>query len=188
MTAYSPRQALIPLIVAAALSGCAALSPLPSSGMQRLSKNTVRLELPFEAQTAADLCGVASVDMLTRYYKRPLSPAALQGLLDEAKSTDGVSGASLKAALEEAGYFVSVFKGTMDRQESGLYHHLDLKRPLLLMTGGAPRHYCVAVGYDPDNSLLVVMDPALGPMAVPVDDFMKDWRAANNFTLLAMPK
>jgi ABC-type bacteriocin/lantibiotic exporter with double-glycine peptidase domain len=184
---YSRTLRLISCLLAATVAGCAGLSPT-GSGLERLSKQAVRLDLPFEAQTAADLCGVASVDMLTTYYKKPLSPGALRGLSDEAKATGGVSGASMKAALEEAGYFVAVFSGTLDQQESGLYHHLDLKRPLLLMTGSSPRHYWVAVGYDPQTSLLILLDPASGPLAMPVKDFAKDWQDAKNFTLLALPE
>jgi len=168
-------------------TGCATFSPSASSGLKLLSKNAVRLELPFEAQTATNLCGIASLDMLTNYYQLPLKTNELEGLEDEARSTDGISGDSMKLALEEAGYFVKVFPGTLDHQESGLYHHIDLKRPLIVMTGTSPRHYCLAIGYDQDTAMIVLLDPALGQMAMPINSFMRDWKEANCFTLFAVP-
>jgi ABC-type bacteriocin/lantibiotic exporter with double-glycine peptidase domain len=168
-------------------TGCASLGSGPSGNLGLLSKNAVRLTLPYEAQTAADLCGIASVDMLTGYYHKPLNDNEKSGLQDEAKTTDGISGATLKATLEEAGYYVAVFQGTLDHKESGLYHQIDLKRPCIVMTGSSPRHYSVAVGYDPDTAMIVLLDPAVGQVAVPVQSFVTDWNQANNFTLLAVP-
>ncbi|HTC22120.1 MAG TPA: hypothetical protein VK859_14785, partial [bacterium] len=51
--------------------------------------------------------------------------------------------------------------------------------------GSGPRHYEVVTGYDPDNSLLVLLDPARGQVAVPIQNFLKAWKDANYFTLLA---
>jgi ABC-type bacteriocin/lantibiotic exporter with double-glycine peptidase domain len=175
------------MVFLALTTGCAGLAPGPTANLGVLSKNAVRLTLPYEAQTAADLCGIASVDMLTGYYHKPLSAAEQTGLQEEAKTTDGISGATLKATLEEAGYYVAVFQGTLDHQESGLYHQIDLKRPCIVMTGTSPRHYSVAVGYDPDTAMIVLLDPAIGQVAVPVQSFVSDWNQANNFTLLAVP-
>ena len=53
------------------------------------------------------------------------------------------------------------------------------------MFGKGPRHYAVVTGYDPDGALLVLLDPARGQVAVPIESFLKAWKEANNFTLLA---
>lgn len=170
-----------------AAPGCALLNPAPDTGMGRLSSHAVRLKLVFEAQTAPDLCGVASVDMLTAYFKRPLSPGAILGLKAEADSTGGVSGASLKQVLEEDGYRVAVFPGSLDHGTSGLFRQLDSKLPLIVMTGLKPRHYFVVAGYDETKSMLVLLDPARGQIAVDIQKFSPLWKDANNFTLLAVP-
>lgn len=72
-----------------------------------------------------------------------------------------MSGAGLKAAFEAKGYFAAVFPGALDREVTGLYRHLDLGRPLTVMLarrGGS--HYLVLKGYDAENHLLLVVDPA----------------------------
>ena|SRR5581483_3549631 len=167
------------------LAGCATTGPNPASEAPILSKHSVLLELPFEPQKVANLCGVASVEMLTRYYGKRLSDPEAASLRAEAADHKGVSGAFLKKTLEEAGYFVAVFPGTLDRSATSLYNHLDLRRPLIVMFGSGPRHYAVVTGYDPDGGLLVLLDPARGQVAVPIQDFLKVWKEAHYFTLLA---
>jgi len=86
-------------------------------------------------------------------------------LLQEAKKTAGISGASLKAALQEAGYFVAVFERSLNHKVTGLYYHLDRHRPLIVMylhKGDILSHYVVVTGYDPVQHLLVVLGPAAG--------------------------
>ena len=187
MRFYSRYLAPGCLLLGAILAGCAGGGHGPGQGLGRLTKNARVLEAPVELQAAPNLCGVAALDMLTGYYGRPLKAGELEGLKDEAAATDGISGATLKAVLEEAGYFVAVFAGTLGREESGLYHHLDLKRPLIVMTRKQPRHYWVAVGYDETAGMLVLLDPASGKLAMPTADFMPAWKEANFFTLLAIP-
>jgi ABC-type bacteriocin/lantibiotic exporter with double-glycine peptidase domain len=173
------------VLLSIVLAGCATTGQNHSSGIQLLSKHAVLLELPFEAQNIPNLCGVASVEMLTRYYGKRLTDSQSASLRAEAGNNQGVTGAFLKKTLEDAGYFVAVFPGTLDRSETSLYNHLDLKRPLIVMIGSGPRHYEVVTGYDPDNSLLVLLDPARGQVAVPIQNFAKAWKDANYFTLLA---
>jgi ABC-type bacteriocin/lantibiotic exporter with double-glycine peptidase domain len=184
---YSRFAAFNMAFVVAALAGCSSLDPSASGGMRGLSKQAVRVELACQRQTASNLCGLAVLGMLTGYYQQPIRASELEGLHEEANTTDGISGASLKVVLEEAGYFVAVFPGTLDHAVSGLYHHLDLKRPLIVMTGSGTRHYSVAVGYDETKSMIVLLDPALGAIAVSVAEFTQEWEKANYFTLLAMP-
>jgi len=167
--------------------GCVSLEPNSYGGTKALSKQAVRLELECQRQTAPNLCGLAVLAMLTSYYQQSIRVSELEGLHEEANTTDGISGASLKIVLEEAGYFVTVFPGKLDHEVSGLYHHLDLKRPLIIMTGSGTRHYSVAVGYDETKSLVLLLDPALGAITVSNVEFMREWEKANYFTLLAMP-
>ena len=125
------------------------------------------------------------IEMVTRYYGKRLTDEQSAFLRKDAKENGGVSGASLKKTLEEAGYFVAVFPGTLDHSVAGLYSHLDLKRPLIVMFGAGPRHYAVVTGYDVESGMLVVLDPARGQVAVPMKNFVKGWQEANYFTLLA---
>jgi ABC-type bacteriocin/lantibiotic exporter with double-glycine peptidase domain len=184
---YSRFLSLISIFLVASMAGCMSLDPSATGSLRGLSKHAVRLELACQRQTASNLCGLAVLGMVTSYYQQSIPGSEIDGLHEEADTTDGISGASLKAVLEEAGYFVSVFPGTLDHQVSGLYRHLDLKRPLIVMTGSSTRHYLVAVGYDETKSLIVLLDPAVGAVAVSSTEFMREWKQANYFTLLAMP-
>jgi ABC-type bacteriocin/lantibiotic exporter with double-glycine peptidase domain len=176
--------ALAAALAAPAWSGCAP----GGRGMAAPSATEVRLNLPFVAQGGPHLCGVACVEMLTRCYGRLLGPAALRSLRGEAQATGGVSGASLKAALEGAGYEVAVYPGTLDRGPAGLFKQVDKGLPVLVMTGSGPRHYCLVAGYDEPKAIISLMDPAQGRVNLPFAEFEARWQEAGHFALLAAPK
>jgi predicted double-glycine peptidase len=166
--------------------GCAT-----TSGMKTLSDQAVLLDLPAVRQTAPDLCGEVALEMLTRYYNVPLTDEQETRLKTEAKQEQGITGATLKQVLEEQDYFVAVFSGTLDRKVSGLYNHLDKRRPLIVMIeGDGPdkNHYVLAVGYDEGTNAIVLLDPVRGEIAMPLVNFRKVWGKVNNFTMLAVPK
>jgi ABC-type bacteriocin/lantibiotic exporter with double-glycine peptidase domain len=161
------------------------------SGMKTLSDQAVLLDLPVVHQTAPNLCGEVALEMLTRYYNVLLTADQEARLTKEANQKEGITGATLKKVLEEQGYFVVVFSGTLDRKVSGLYRHLDKRRPLIVMIeGNGPdkNHYVLAVGYDEGTNAIVLLDPVRGEIAMPLINFKKVWGKVNNFTLLAMPK
>jgi ABC-type bacteriocin/lantibiotic exporter with double-glycine peptidase domain len=180
-----PMRALIRGMALALVSvgafGCAGADtarPLPMA---------VGLKLPFVAQAGPHLCGVACMEMLTRCYGRPLGAMALRDLKAEAEATGGVSGASMKSALESAGYGVVVYPGTLDRGPAGLFRQVDLGLPVLVMTGAGPRHYCLVDGYDEGRSVIRLLDPAQGKVDMPFARFEAAWNLAGHFALLAAP-
>lgn len=167
------------------------LSCATGPSLKTLSDQAVLLDLPVVRQTAPNLCGEVALEMLTRYYNVLLTPAQEARLTKEANQKEGITGATLKKVLEEQGYFAAVFSGTLTRKVSGLYHHLDLRRPLIVMIeGNGPdkNHYVLAVGYDENTNNIVLLDPVRGEIAMSVINFKKVWGKVNNFTLLAMPK
>ncbi len=166
--------------------GCAT-----NSGMKTLSDQAVLLDLPVVRQTTPNLCGEVALEMLTRYYNVLLTAQQETQLKKEAKQEEGIPGSTLKKVLEEQGYFVAVFSGTLDRKVSGLYRHLDLRRPLIVMIegdGAGKNHYVLAVGYDEGTNAIVLLDPVRGEVAMPLVNFKKVWGKVKNFTLLAVPK
>jgi ABC-type bacteriocin/lantibiotic exporter with double-glycine peptidase domain len=188
LTFYPEKYAGAALLLALSLLslGCAT-----SSGMRTLSDQAVLLDLPVVRQNAPNLCGEVALEMLTRYYNVLLTGQQEARLTKEANQEEGISGSTLKQVLEEQGYFVAVFSGTLDRKVSGLYHHLDLRRPLIVMIeGDGPdkNHYVLAVGYDEGTNAIVLLDPVRGEIAMPLINFRKVWKKVNNFTLLAVPK
>ena len=176
------------LILGAALflTGCAT-----SNGLKVLSDQAVLLDLPVVHQTSANLCGEVALEMLTRYYGVPLTAGQEVQLKKEADREKGLPGSALKEVLEEQGYFVAVFSGSLDRKVSGLYHHLDLKRPLIVMIEGSGRdrnHYVLAVGYDEGTDTIVLLDPVRGEIVMPLINFRKAWGKVDDFTMLAVPR
>ncbi len=167
------------------------LSCATSSGLKTLSDQAVLLDLPVVRQTAPNLCGEVALEMLTRYYNVPLTAEQESRLKKEANQKEGIPGSSLKKILEEQGCFVAVFSGTLDRKVSGLYRHLDLRRPLIVMIEGESadkNHYVLAVGYDEGTNAMVLLDPVRGEIAMSLINFKKVWGRVKNFTLLAVPK
>ena len=167
------------------------LSCATSNGLKTLSDQAVLLDLPLVRQTSSNLCGEVALEMLTRYYGVLLTAEQEARLKKQAEQENGITGKTLKKVLEEQGYFVAVFSGTLDRKVSGLYHHLDLKRPLIVMIqGDGPdrNHYVLAVGYDEGTDAVVLLDPVRGEVVMPSINFRKAWKKVNNFTMLAMPK
>jgi ABC-type bacteriocin/lantibiotic exporter with double-glycine peptidase domain len=172
-----------------ALAACCGAGCAPAGrGQGAASSTEVRLTLPFVAQVGPHLCGVACVEMLTRCYGRPLGAAALRSLRAEAVATGGVSGASMKSALESAGYEVAVYPGTLDRGPAGLFKQVDKGLPVLVMTGAGPRHYCLVAGYDEQKGTISLLDPARGRVELSLPGFEAQWQAAGYFALLAAPK
>jgi len=162
-----------------------------SSGTSHLfSTHAVVLDVPFEPQHAPGWCGLAALDMVSRYHSLPVLASQRKGILGQVTRTGGSSGSSLKEAFLQSGYFVAVFSGTFDSQPTSLLHHLDHGRPLIVMLAakhGGSRHYVVVAGYDPMDRQLVILDPTKGRVTVPFEDFNLSWQKANRFTLLATP-
>ncbi len=123
---------------------------------------------------------------------KKLDSTQYQYLKIDAKQTTGITGATMEVVLRASDYYTAIFHGTLDRQLTGLYRSLDLKRPLIIMVTSADgkiSHYAVVTGYDPVKKLIVLSDPAGGENEpFPVAQFESGWKRANGFTLLAVPK
>jgi ABC-type bacteriocin/lantibiotic exporter with double-glycine peptidase domain len=178
---------MVPLMTLSFLSLSCATNP----GLKTLSDEAVLLDIPVARQTSPNLCGEVALEMLTRYYNVLLTLEQETRLKQEAEKEKGITGLTMKKVLEEQGYFTAVFSGTLDREISGLYRHLDSRRPLVVMIqgdGADKNHYVLAVGYDENTNNVVLLDPVRGEIAMSVINFKKVWGKVQNFTLLAMPK
>jgi ABC-type bacteriocin/lantibiotic exporter with double-glycine peptidase domain len=149
------------------------------------------LNVPFHKQRSENDCGLAAAAMITSYYHLPIGMRAERALAAQAHTTGGLTGAVLAHALRHAGYFVAIFSGTPGHGVTGIDHHIDRGRPLIVMFrhNKAPvGHYVVITGYDPARHLFVVLDPARGRMAATSHGLLTRWDATGRFTLLAVPK
>jgi len=155
-----------------------------------LSESAVTLDLPLVRQDELHECGLSAIAALCQYWNLEIPPELRQELALRAKEEQGLSGGELRRALESVGMETFLFRGTLDREETGLYKHVDAGRPLLVMFAIAEEenHYGLVLGYDEPRRTLVLLDPARGEVLRRVEAFEPSWNDCNQFTLLAVPK
>lgn len=158
------------------------------------AKNGIWLDVPYVRQPQNG-CGAACIVMVMRYWVRKdpqfhcRVPAieALQRTLYRPRAR-GIFASDMVDYLRRKGFRVFAFRGAW----SDLSEHLAKGRPLIvcLRQGGLDRsrHYVVVVGLDPARGLVLVNDPARRKLAmVARATFSRQWSAAQNWTLLAVP-
>jgi len=152
-----------------------------------LSESAVRLDLPLVHQDALYDCGLASISALCQYWSVEVPAAQRVSLAQSAAAQSGLSGSELQAALEQLGFEVYLFEGTLDRAVTGLFGHVDAGRPPLVMlsSNGTAHHYGLVLGYDEPRGNLILLDPMKGELLVPLPAFERDWARCRHFTLLA---
>lgn len=177
------------LLGATLLSGCAVYNGVLNAAGYT-SGSAKELHVPYERQSNEYLCGLAAADMVSRYYRAPLDAAARHRLEDAARHNGGISGRLLESVFRDAGYTAFLYSGSLDDTVTGLYWHLDRRRPLIVMYArhpNTPGHYVVVSGYDPARDTLIVLDPAQGRGVVSRRRFARAWAGSDRFTLLVVP-
>jgi|SRR3954451_18236896 ABC-type bacteriocin/lantibiotic exporter with double-glycine peptidase domain len=153
------------------------------------------LDVPF-VQQERDGCGSASIAMVMQYWSqqqgRPAGPnsAALeiQRVL-YSRQAHGIYASQMQQYFEEQGFQTFAFRGDWN----DLKQHLGKGRPLIVaLKPGArdvPLHYVVIAGLDWDQNLVLVNDPAQRKLLKQDrSSFEREWSAANQWTLLALPQ
>jgi ABC-type bacteriocin/lantibiotic exporter with double-glycine peptidase domain len=172
------------------------LSFLPALFAQTMpARNSgVWLEVPYVKQTE-DGCGSAAIAMLLQYWNAHGTPVAasradataIQKQLYSRKA-GGIFAADMEQYLRDSGFREFAIRG----EWSDLREHLKQGRPLIIsiQPGRAkvPLHYVVVTGMDWDREAVFMNDPARGKlMRVERQEFEKEWQAARNWMLLAVP-
>jgi len=171
-------------------TGCATF-PSSFNAMGNLPGSAVVLNVPYERQSNEYLCGLAAADMVLQYYKTPMGAEQHQLLQQTARNNGGLTGRILRTAFANAGFSALVFQGTLDHGVAGIFHHLDQRRPLIVMyapRAGVAGHYVVVVGYDPVRDVVLVLDPGRGHQVVRRTAFLHLWQPSGYFTLLVVPR
>lgn len=154
----------------------------------------ISLDVPFIRQEK-DGCGAASIAMVIQYWALQQGPAipansnpkTIQQAL-YSKEARGIYASAMIRYFRESGFRTFVFKG----EQKDLKDQLSKGRPLIvsLQPGarGAPLHYVVVAGLDWKQGLVLLNDPARRKL-IPIaqSEFDKEWNAAGNWTLLAVP-
>ena len=175
------------LIILPGVSGLfAQFAPMRNSG--------VWLEVPFVKQTEEG-CGSAAIAMLLEYWRAHGSAIAASRADALAIQTQlysrkmhGIIASDMERYLGESGFREFAIRG----EWSDLRQHLQQGRPLIVsIQPGRPRaslHYVVVTGMDWDREAVFVNDPARGKLLrVERQEFEKEWQAARNWMLLAVP-
>jgi predicted double-glycine peptidase len=155
----------------------------------------VWLDVPFVKQTEEG-CGSASLSMLLQYWGAHGTTLAA-GRADAgsiqlklfSRKARGIFASDMERYLRESGFRVFAINGGWD----DLRQHLSQGRPLILSMrpGGkrAPFHYVVVTGIDWVHEAVFLNDPARGKLLrVERAEFEKEWQAARNWMLLAVPE
>ena len=153
----------------------------------------VWLDVPFVKQEK-DGCGAASIAMVMQYWQRqqgnPASAdsnaAQIQRQLYSAKA-HGIYAADMERYFKKKGYRTFTIRG----EWADLEQHLDKGRPLVVALkpsgGDSPLHYVVVAGVD--QEVVLVNDPAQRKLLKQDrSSFEREWSAAGNWTLLALPQ
>lgn len=177
--------ALLASLAVLVAAGCRSETLKP----ELVSPDAVMLDLPIVHQDELYECGLVSITALCQYYHVEIPRSERVALIKIAHDRHGLSGAELRDELVKLGMEVYIFPGTLDHAETGLYHHADDGRPLLVMraTSSKSNHYCLLLGYDEPLGNVFLLDPIEGRISTSARVFENEWRRAGCFTLLAMP-
>ena len=154
----------------------------------------VWLEVPYVKQTE-DGCGSAAIAMLLQYWSAHGTPVAadradataIQKQLYSRKAR-GIFASDMQRYLRESGFREFAMRG----EWSDLRQHLEQGRPVIIsiQPGRAkvPLHYVVVSGMDWEREAVFVNDPARGKLLrIERQEFEREWQAARNWMLLAVP-
>ena len=152
------------------------------------------LDVPYVKQTE-DGCGSASIAMLLQYWSAHgavvtadrADAATIQKKLYSRKAR-GIFASDMQRYLHESGFREFAIRGAW----SDLREHLQQGRPVIISmqpsSAKAPLHYVVVTGMDWRREAIFVNDPARGKLLrVERPEFEKEWQAAGNWMLLAVP-
>ncbi|MGH9356166.1 MAG: C39 family peptidase [Terriglobia bacterium] len=153
------------------------------------------LDVPFVRQPENG-CGAACIVMVVRYWVgkgahlRCAVPTveSVQDALYRPRAR-GILASQMKSFLQQAGFRVFTFHGA----QTDLADHLAKGRPLIvcLREPGIKSvlHYVVVAGLDRGRGLVLVNDPARRKLVmIRRESFDREWTAAHNWTLLAVPR
>ncbi len=151
----------------------------------------VWLDVPFVKQQK-DGCGAASIAMVMQYWRRAQGSVASEDAnqIQQAlysRQARGIYASRMERYLLQHGFRTFAFRG----EWKDLREHLEKGRPLIvaLKTGHDNLHYVVVAGLDWQEGVVLKNDPAERKLLKQTrPSFEKEWKAAGNWTLLAVPQ
>jgi predicted double-glycine peptidase len=163
--------------------------------IQAAEDSGVWLDIPFVKQEK-DGCGAASIAMVMQYWLKRQGRADSESVNAAEIHRDlydpgarGVYASAMEKYFKQRGFRTFAFRGEWD----DLLNHLRKGRPLIValepLETGAPLHYVVVAGLDPQAGLVLLNDPARRKLLKQDRaEFEKQWSGVNKWTLLALPQ
>lgn len=151
----------------------------------------VWLDVPFIRQEK-DGCGAATIAMVMQYWQHQqgklpsADPEQIQRTLYSRRGR-GIYASEMERYLQQHGFRTFAFAG----EWKDLKEHLEKGRPLIvaLNPGRSDLHYVVVAGLDWQQGVVLKNDPAERKLLKQGrSNFEKEWKAAGNWTLLAVPQ
>jgi ABC-type bacteriocin/lantibiotic exporter with double-glycine peptidase domain len=151
----------------------------------------VWLDVPFVPQEKNG-CGAASIAMVMQYWQRqesgPAAPDAqeIQRTLYSHRA-HGIYASDMQRYFQQHGFRTFAIQG----EWSDLERNLENGRPLIVAvrSGRDDLHYVVVTGIDTQQEIVLKHDPARRRLLKQSrSDFEREWKAADNWTLLAVPE
>jgi ABC-type bacteriocin/lantibiotic exporter with double-glycine peptidase domain len=160
-------------------------------GVVLAEQSGVWLDVPFVKQEKNG-CGAASIAMVMQYWQRQhgsmASPDPRQIYrVVYSRQAHGVYASAMERYFEQHGFRAFAFRG----EWKDLKQHLEKGRPLIvaLNEGHGHLHYVVVAGLDWQQNTVLKNDPAERKLLKQDrSNFEKEWKAAGNWTLLAVPQ
>jgi len=151
----------------------------------------VWLDVPFVKQDK-NACGAASIAMVMQYWQQQVGQPAAADAREIQRALysyegHGIYAAELERYLKQHGFQTFAFQGAWE----DLREHLEKGRPLIvvLKTGRDDLHYVVVTGLDWQQQVVLKNDPAERKLLKQDRaSFEKEWKAAANWMLLAVPQ
>lgn len=171
------------------LAGLSLNAAMPAS-----ESTGIWLDVPFVRQQKNG-CGAASIAMVMKYWQRQQGLPAGSGSDDPQqiqralynRPAKGIYASAMERYFRQHDFRTFAFAG----QWNDLKENLEKGRPLIvaLKPGGAELHYVVVAGLDWQQHVVLKNDPAQRKLLKQErSDFEKEWKAAGNWTLLAVPQ
>jgi ABC-type bacteriocin/lantibiotic exporter with double-glycine peptidase domain len=151
----------------------------------------VWLDVPFVKQETNG-CGAAAIAMVMQYWHRQqgsipsVSPEEIERAL-YSRPAHGIYASAMELYFQEHGFRTFAFRGEWE----DLKEHLEKGRPLVvaLSAGHGNFHYALVAGLNWQEGVVLENDPAERKLLKQDrSNFEREWKAAGNWTLLAVPQ
>lgn len=163
------------------------------SGAVSVHPQALWIDVPFVPQKGEG-CGAASIAMVMQYWQRqqgqePDRASDYQRIEQVLEPPDarGILASAMERYFQQNGFRVFAFAGRW----SDLGEQVTKGRPLIAAVKpgpGLPLHYLVVAGVDSPGHMVLLNDPAQRKLLKEDQArFEKEWKAAGNWTLLAVP-